>query len=214
MRVLFLTDIHNNITSIEKLPLGDIDILLIGGDFTLRGGKQEIEAIVKEFKKNFDGKILSIIGNMDKREGLEVLNKYSVSIECSGVQIGDIGFFGCGGSEKTPFDTPNEKDSNEIYDCLVNGYKSIEKAKIKVMICHNPPFGTTCDKAIDKHVGSKKVREFIEKYSPDFCLTGHIHEGIGQDLIGKTKLINPGPFKDNRFAVIDISKGIINLNML
>ncbi len=41
-------------------------------------------------------------------------------------------------------------------------------------------------------MGSTKVREFIEKYQPQVCATGHIHEARGMDLMGSTIIINPG----------------------
>jgi len=43
-----------------------------------------------------------------------------------------------------------------------------------------------------EHVGSKAVREVIEKYQPLLGLHGHIHESKGYDKIGRTLVINPG----------------------
>ncbi|HOJ49693.1 MAG TPA: metallophosphoesterase [Spirochaetota bacterium] len=215
MKIMFITDIHNNYKDIEKLLLNNIDVIIIGGDFTIRGGRDDVKKILDNIIKIFKGKILAVPGNMDKKEVLDVLIDYNINIECSGVIIEDIGFFGCGGSEKTPFDTPNEKDSNDIYRCLVTGYNSIKEAGIKVMVSHNPPFNTKCDKVLSGNsVGSKKVREFIENYLPDYCLTGHIHEGIASDIIGKTVVVNPGPFQNGRFAIIDIKTAQIFLNKL
>jgi hypothetical protein len=31
-----------------------------------------------------------------------------------------------------------------------------------------------------------------EKYQPDLCRAGHIHEGKGVNTIGRTTIINPG----------------------
>jgi Icc-related predicted phosphoesterase len=36
------------------------------------------------------------------------------------------------------------------------------------------------------------------------CLTGHIHESIGIDTIGRTKIINPGQFSQNGFAYAEL----------
>ena len=55
------------------------------------------------------------------------------------------------------------------------------------------------------HVGSGSVRSLVEEFQPLFCLCGHIHEGRGLDSIGDTQIINPGPFKEGWYAVIDIA---------
>jgi len=49
------------------------------------------------------------------------------------------------------------------------------------------------------------VRSFIEQEQPLICFTGHIHEGVGIDSIGKTKIVNPGPFKDGGYALANIT---------
>jgi len=43
-----------------------------------------------------------------------------------------------------------------------------------------------------RHVGSKAVRDAIDKYQPIVSLHGHIHEGKGITRLGKTLAINPG----------------------
>ncbi len=63
---------------------------------------------------------------------------------------------------------------------------------------HVPPFNTKLDMLYDaSHVGSKAVREFIEKFQPLLTLHGHIHEsprmsGQFNEMIGRTMSINPG----------------------
>jgi Icc-related predicted phosphoesterase len=42
------------------------------------------------------------------------------------------------------------------------------------------------------HVGSKTVRQLIEKHKPLLGLHGHIHEARGFAKIGRTLCINPG----------------------
>ena len=52
------------------------------------------------------------------------------------------------------------------------------------------------------HVGSKTIRKFIEQVKPKLCFTGHIHEGIGIDFIGECPIINPGPFRKGKYAIV------------
>ncbi len=55
------------------------------------------------------------------------------------------------------------------------------------------------------HTGSKALRAFIDDKNPVLCLCGHIHESSGKEYYGDTLVINPGPFKDGKLAVINIS---------
>ena len=63
---------------------------------------------------------------------------------------------------------------------------------------HAPPFNTKLDIISSGiHVGSKAIRNFIEKEQPYLTLHGHIHEspkmsGSYVDNIGKTICINLG----------------------
>ena len=58
-----------------------------------------------------------------------------------------------------------------------------------------------------QHVGSKAVRDFIENYQPDICVTGHIHEGKGEFRIGETLILNPGPLKNGGYVEIIADTG-------
>ena len=54
-------------------------------------------------------------------------------------------------------------------------------------------------------MGSKSIRNFIEKIQPIVCFTGHIHEGVGIDKINRTHIINPGPLKFGKYAYVTIA---------
>jgi len=71
-------------------------------------------------------------------------------------------------------------------------------AKADIYVFHCPPFQTNLDMLPNKqHVGSKSIKEFIEKEKPLMTLHGHIHEtvtasGEFMEKIGDTICINPG----------------------
>lgn len=77
-----------------------------------------------------------------------------------------------------------------------------------VYVIHTPPHNTNLDLMYDRtHVGSRAVREFIEKYQPPLTLHGHIHEsptmsGRICDRIGRTLCINPGDSKTRLHGVL------------
>jgi len=75
--------------------------------------------------------------------------------------------------------------------------------KRTIYVFHAPPFGTNLD-MINKttHVGSRAVRQFINKHQPYLSLHGHIHETVDAsgrftDTIGNTVVASPGnePFE-------------------
>jgi Icc-related predicted phosphoesterase len=85
---------------------------------------------------------------------------------------------------------------------------NVKNKNTAILMAHAPPYGTKIDLApalnkdlkyitkggqlVFEHVGSKAVREVIEKYQPLLGLHGHIHESKGYDKIGRTLVINPG----------------------
>jgi Icc-related predicted phosphoesterase len=104
------------------------------------------------------------------------------------------------------------KEKGTIKDGLKN-LKKLSNPKNTIYVIHSPPFDTNLDVIHNKqNVGSKSVREFIEKEQPFLTLHGHIHEsptvsGEFMDKIGETICINPGSeHSDNilNAAIIDL----------
>ncbi|MEK7851428.1 MAG: metallophosphoesterase, partial [Deltaproteobacteria bacterium] len=147
-------------------------------------------------------------GNLDSLEIDAFLTREGINIHGRGKVMEGVGVFGCGGSGYTPFRTPVEFSEDELKTFLENGYRDVCDSPVKILICHTPPVNTKVDMIKSgAHVGSKAVRKFIEKHQPDLCITGHIHEASGEDIIGKTKVLNPGPFYEGGYVVINVEKG-------
>ena len=105
-----------------------------------------------------------------------------------------------------------KKEKGTIKEDLSNLMK-LSNPKNTVYVIHAPPFNTKLDIITSGvHVGSKAIREFIEKEQPYLTLHGHIHEspsmsGSFIDKIGKTACINVGssyPKNKLNSIVIDI----------
>ena len=78
--------------------------------------------------------------------------------------------------------------------------------KPMILVTHQPAWGTNVDlQASMRHKGSRSVRSYIENHQPLLAVSGHIHEAYGTDQIGSTLLVNPGPFRNGRYAIIDIN---------
>ena len=91
---------------------------------------------------------------------------------------------------------------------LQDAHAQVKEAEHLILVAHPPPLNTRTDViASGIHVGSPAVRTFIEAVQPALCLTGHIHEARGTDLLGATRIINPGMLKDGAWIeiVADVS---------
>ncbi|BBB32760.1 conserved hypothetical protein [Thermotomaculum hydrothermale] len=205
MRLAVLSDIHGNL---EKLAEGgkilrDADAIIVCGDISRHGDLKEIKEVISELKE-INPAIFAIPGNMDGKDSINILEELGVNIHGKQIEVKGIKFAGCGGSTKTPFGTPFELDEDFIYNCLKNNLNEPEKT---VVVCHNPPYKTKTDRTIfGMHVGSKKLRNLIEDKQPVAFLCGHIHESANIDFLGKTLILNPGPFRRGGIGIVEIDE--------
>ena len=205
MKIIAFGDIHEKLANLDAIS-GEIegaDLLIITGDLTQFGGIKVAKPVIEKLR-SINNNILIQAGNLDHPQVEDYLVDLGISFHGKGHTFDDIGIFGCGGGNPSPFNTPNEFTEDEIAGILQRGYENIKDCPIKIMVPHAPPFNTKVD-IINSgaHVGSKAVRTFIEKYGPDLCLCGHIHEAAGEDEIGNTQIINGGPFFEGGFIVVD-----------
>ncbi|MEO8091424.1 MAG: metallophosphoesterase [bacterium] len=113
-----------------------------------------------------------------------------------------------GWSTPTPWDSPREQSEEEMVraiEAVAAGLKDPERAILNV---HCPPFHSGIDEApeLDDEfrpvvkggqlkqvpVGSRAVRDVIERYQPLMGLHGHVHEASGTQTVGRTRCFNPG----------------------
>ena len=109
-----------------------------------------------------------------------------------------------------------EKENGTIKDDL-DRLKKLSDPKNTIYVIHAPPFGSKLDIiTTGAHVGSKSVREFIEKEQPLLALHGHIHEspqmsGSWCDNIGNTICINVGSsYPEDKLNCIIIDTNDLN----
>jgi Icc-related predicted phosphoesterase len=180
--------------------------LIIGGDITTGGSIEDVESAVKSWRL-LPMRLLAVAGNMDSAAIDARLAALGVALDGRGVVIGDVGFFGVSAGPKSPLHTPYEITEEQIAERIEAGYAEAKNCRVKVFCPHAPPKDTTCDRIHSGlHVGSTAVRAFIEREQPDLVLCGHIHESRGEDLIGKTRVVNPGPVTAGHYAVVEVGE--------
>ncbi len=72
----------------------------------------------------------------------------------------------------------------------------------KILIFHTPP-KSKLDFERGIHTGCDCVNDLIEWLAPDFVFCGHAHNARGEEWLGKSLVINPGPLNEGFFALLD-----------
>lgn len=205
MRIVSFGDVHMALRTIERLApeLAAADLVIVSGDLTNYGGRDDAARVLHATRQHAR-QVLAVSGNLDQREVIDFLDERGVSLHGDARRFGDLGIFGCGGSNVTPFHTPTELSDEEIGLLLERGYAAVKDAPQHLMVCHTPPAHTATDRITSgNHVGSPAVRAFIEAHQPAVCITGHIHESAGVDRIGRTTVLNAGAFRDGGYIVVN-----------
>lgn len=215
MKILIISDAHGNVENIEKLSeqAKNADLVFFGGDFAKfncpETGKPVLEALLKN-----SGSIFAVLGNCDEPDFISEIEDADICVQKSMVFKDGLVIAGSGGGSKFSGDTPFERTEDELvqdFDVIKNSLSQIAdddgKCSSLVLIMHNPPKDTKMDVIPGGiHVGSQKLREFIESVQPVLVVTGHIHESAGIDKIGDSTVINPGALMEGKYALAELEK--------
>jgi uncharacterized protein len=204
MKIVSFGDVHMATRNLDLMGevIRDADVVIISGDLTNFGGDDDARKVLDDVRRACP-RVLALPGNLDRPEVTAFLEREGVALHGRGLVLDGLAVFGCGGSNITPFHTPTELTEDEIYATLMTGYEQVRGHRPLLMVCHTPPFETRCDRIIGgRAVGSTAARRFIEEVKPDVCISGHIHESVGADAIGPTRVFNAGPFKGGGYVVV------------
>jgi uncharacterized protein len=193
MKILAAGDLHGDTRQLETLAeqaeKENVDLIILTGDLT-RG--DSTDNLIGPFAKR-NKKVLLIPGNHETVATADFLAELYNATNLHGysIKIGDIGFFGCGGSIEMGH--PLSLAEEEISKLLSKGHEKISKMKKKIMVTHVHPAGSLMEKFSNIVAPSKSVTEAINKFQPDIVLCGHVHEAEGiEEKIGNSTVINPG----------------------
>ncbi|MGH9909871.1 MAG: metallophosphoesterase family protein [Nitrososphaerales archaeon] len=188
MRVLAFSDVHGDQSIIAKIKqkAKDCDLILCCGDITPAHGIA-IDA-ARQIGK-FHAHVLAIPGNFETPSGMGLVCKELGWIDLHGksIEIQGLLFFGCGGGNIGPFNTPYELTEEQFKEIL---HKFDAREKF-VFVSHCPSKGFLDKVGSGLHVGSAVIGEFVKEMQPLYQFCGHIHEEGGKEsLIGRTKVYN------------------------
>jgi len=174
--------------------------------------KKQVRAWCELAEERLPGSVRCIItpGNDDPREIDEVLRSAPKidSPEGELFELGPVLLASCGDVTPTPWNTEREYGEEELFGRLARILDATPAGAKVVANFHNPPYSSGLDFAAELDanltpvlrggrpsivpVGSKAVRDAINKYKPVVGLHGHIHESRAAQKIGATLCLNPG----------------------
>lgn len=211
MRFLVLTDIHGNVSALDKLDseFKACDAVLFAGDFCECFKCETSEPVLNALLKKHD-EIYAVLGNCDEPDFIEKLEDSGVNAERTLNYTGGIAIVGSGGGSIFTKKTPNERSEEDLisdFNILNQNEFSGDYSNV-ILISHNPPKNTVCDKVNETlHAGSEMFTKFIQEKQPLAVVTGHIHEGVGTDKIGNTLIMNSGCFGENgTYGILEVEK--------
>lgn len=226
MIVYSIGDIHMSPAKITHIPaIEQADLVIINGDLTNYGSKEDCKTVLNHIM-SVNPQVLAQFGNLDKPEINDYLQGLDLNLHGQARMLHNrVCFMGVGGSNRTPFQTPSEFTEAQLEALLNDGYdqaqsfiklaEPIEKIKIPlILVSHAPPLNTRLDRLTNgTHVGSRAVRNFIDKHQPELAVCGHIHEAVGSDTLGATTIVNPGMLASPGWVKIIVEKSQVTAQL-
>ena len=208
MRALILSDSHGHSEVFQKAAsLSErhkIEVILVCGDITNFGHVKQARSLFTPLA-DLNLPLLYVPGNCDLSSFLDEKIENAQNIHASCAKIRDVAFVGVGCAPSSHLRTPLEFPENWLMDSLNRGFGMCSSAKRLIVLSHTPPFNTKVDLAyMNRHIGSRSVRRFVEERKPLAVFCGHVHESQGTDKIGETLVVNSGLAKKGKYALAEI----------
>jgi len=214
MRLAVISDIHGSLSFLPGATqaLAQADVVVIAGDITTFADADAARPIVQSIQA-INSTVVAVPGNCDRESIEEFLVRSQMSLHGCCRIVHDHAFVGVGGSLPCPGSTPNEVGESGFEHILERAMQeNTDPARPLILVSHQPAHGTKLDRISQgRFSGSQAIRCFIEQYQPVLAISGHIHEAVGIDYIGPCTLVNPGPFGQGYYAVIDLEEGRVQV---
>jgi uncharacterized protein len=212
-------DVHESLDMFERIPgAAGAEALIISGDLTNRGGAASADRVLAAARRA-NGRVLAQVGNMDEPTLTAHFCAKGCNIHREALLLAPgLALMGVGYSTRTPFDTPSEASEDEMADWLKSTHakaKALAGPQGRILaVIHNAPHGTRLDQLEGgMHVGSTAVRSFLDTAQPEICVCGHIHEGLGEEQLGKCHVLNPGLLSNGGYVRVDLENGALSAKL-
>ncbi len=191
LRILAFSDLHGDAKLIEmvkgQIKGNRVDVVLCCGDITpVHGNTIEVARTIG----SLGVRTLAVPGNFELPDDMRIACKENNWTDLHGkcIEVKGYIFAGCGGGNKSPFNTPYELSEDEFKGILA---KLDDLSSGFIMLTHCPPYGVVDEARNGMHLGSKAIADFIAAKRPILHFCGHIHEqGGNEGMLNTTKVIN------------------------
>jgi len=210
MRILYAVDVHSRFDAVREAvgTIAPVDAVVVGGDLTNAGTPEDVERAVASWRA-LAPTLLVVAGNMDSPAIDACLVELGVSLDGRGIALEDVGLHGVSAAPTSPLGTPYELPDAELGRRAQAGHAQVAGCRIRIFCPHSPPYSTACDRLHSgRPVGSPSLRAFVEREQPDLVLCGHIHESRGEDTVGRTRIVNPGPVFAGHYALVEVGQTV------
>ncbi len=217
MNFLLLADIEGYTPEFEPNFFQNIEFVVIAGDISI--GAKNIARNAKFYQRIRDKipvkiPVYYVPGNREYEnvasefEGIPdnfhpIHNRVVTRILSNGKKVNLIGYGGALPGIFNNFvftEEQFEQGLEDLYGCL-----TFPDDEITILVVHNPPFSDTLAMTFGgENIGSHSIRKIIEKYEPDYCVCGHVHESQAIEIINHTKCVNPGASKQGNAALLSL----------
>lgn len=209
MKFLVFTDLHQKVSVVDKINemvrRHGAEFVVCLGDVTDLGTCDDAVAILSAI----ESEVYVIPGNCDPLDFPQAVSAVATDMHGRAVDIGGYRLVGLGGSNITIFQTPFELEEDDITDGLEG---NCEEGMI--LMTHAPSYGILDHIPGGQSVGSPAIRALVDRWHPILAMSGHIHEDFGVVEENGTVFLNPGPARDGRMAVVDITDGRVSVQMI
>jgi Icc-related predicted phosphoesterase len=206
MKMLFVADLHYTLKQFDWLAANapSFDLIAIGGDLLDLASDLDFEVqivVVEKYLRRIrqSTRLLVSSGNHDG----DTRNAADESVAQWIRQCKAEGLFVDGDHFELPialvticpwWDGPLSR--SELEQLLAT--QARKNRRPWIWLHHAPPAGSPVSWAGRRFIGDESLREWIERFTPDVVLSGHIHnapflaQGSWVDRIGSTWVFNPG----------------------
>lgn len=210
MQWIVLADAHGSVGCLPFLvaELSRAEGVFIAGDITNFGGPDEAARVIDSIAAVNDN-IVAVTGNCDLKGVNRFLDDRGMAVHGQSQVQGGLCCIGVGGVVS---DKQGEDGFARVLEQAVQS--NANAACSLVVISHQPAYGTAVDTLRGgQYCGSTAIRQFIETQKPLLAISGHVHEAAGVDTLGKTTLVNPGPFRSGHYAVVTLEQGQVAVQL-
>jgi calcineurin-like phosphoesterase family protein len=186
-RLVLLSDTHG---FHERLAVPEGDVLVHTGDFCTSGKEHQARRFARWFEAQPHPHKIVIAGNHDRCLEIDIALGHQIFAGVTYLldqeaTVAGLRFYGSPWQPEFlswAFNLPRGEPLRAVWAKIPVG--------VDVLLTHGPPFGVLDRTIAGALVGCEELRMAIDRVEPRLHAFGHIHEGAGRAIEGRTLFVN------------------------